>query len=178
MASNPETTLRALIARIEAAKEAGRELDDEIAMAIGVPASVKLGDEMLGYVRWAPVKSKLYTASIDAAVSLVPAGWKWEVYSDGAALLWRQPPGAHEIRRTATALGCATPALALTAAALRAHGGSRLEMTGLHRRLEHHEPGIEVTPWIHLDGQGVLPAKAPFIHRLRIRHGHQCLIRR
>jgi hypothetical protein len=106
------TDLPALIARVEAATGADRELDDMIAIAVGIPATIKLGDEMLGNVRWAPVRSKPYTASLDAAVSLVPSGclWTLDCLSNATALY-------RDARYQANA---ATPALALCAAALRA----------------------------------------------------------
>ena len=67
-----------------------------------------------------------YTASLDAAMTLVPEGWSFEVRCSGTgdrgqASAWNpmKAPGHEEVR----VMGCATPALALTAAALRARAG-------------------------------------------------------
>ena len=62
--------------------------------------------------------AKPVTASLDAAMTLVPEGWRWELTTTGFK------PGASMIGPVRAALGigsyAATPALALTAAALRA----------------------------------------------------------
>lgn len=68
-----------------------------------------------------------YLGSLDAVLrDLLPEGWSWEIYSDGIALLWKQPPEPSSIRRTVTAPRCATPARALIAACLKA----RMEALG------------------------------------------------
>lgn len=54
-----------------------------------------------------------YTASLDAAMSLVPEGWEWRVASTGEAECWCGDGSDINLR-------AATPALALCAAALRA----------------------------------------------------------
>ena len=62
-----------------------------------------------------------YTASLDAALTLVPAGWDWLIRVDGRcrAEVDRED-GAMQSLNTSTA---ASPARALTAAALRARAG-------------------------------------------------------
>lgn len=70
--------------------------------------------------RWAgipgaPLPSKPYTASIDAALSLVPEGWEWQRY--------RSPRGMAMQVAHATGAGHGhhiSPAIALCIAALRA----------------------------------------------------------
>ena len=105
------TTLLALASRVEAATGADRGLDSEIHHA-------KCGGVGTGSYGTEP----RYTASLDDAMSLVPSGcseWNVESWSAPGAI---QP--AH-VRATAWVSGAArvyaaTPALALTAAALRA----------------------------------------------------------
>ena len=94
-----KSALLELASRIDAATGPDRELDLAIALAVG--------DET-----WAePDRAKLYyTASLDAAMSLVPEGLIWLVQ-------YRIRVYAEVGRCFATA---ATPSLALTAAALRA----------------------------------------------------------
>lgn len=97
-------TLLALAARVEAAAGADRALDRAIAMAAMPPERRGM------YVR------RHYTASLDAAASLVPEGWQWVVGQNDSA-----PVGtAFAIKDRALDATGATPALALTAAALRA----------------------------------------------------------
>ena len=116
------TTLLALAERVEAATGADRELDEDIGIAIGRGRTVRVGHECLGNVRDVPINCPRYTASLDAAMSLVPSGcseWNVESWSAPGAI---QP--AH-VRATAWVSGAArvyaaTPALALTAACLRA----------------------------------------------------------
>lgn len=95
-------TLLALAARVEAAAGADRALDRAIAMAAMPPERRGM------YVR------RHYTASLDAAETLVPAGWTGMVHLDGKAGLYRDD------REPTIDGSAATPALALTAAALRA----------------------------------------------------------
>lgn len=97
--------LMELADRVEAASGPDRALAREVLLACGK-----------GYV------SPLYrwldpTASLDAAVTLVPEGWTWGVFDDGTAWVWvdEQRDLLAGIRVYAS-----TPALALTSAALRA----------------------------------------------------------
>ena len=113
------TTLLALADRCEAASGPDRQLDAEIAFATGW----RLRDAV-----WRPPGGEWgaelppFTAMIDAALTLVPAGWDWRVEVErsrrpGAICCqheaWRRFPGV-------TMYGAATPALALCTAALRA----------------------------------------------------------
>ena len=93
-------TLLALAARCEAATGPDRELDAETAVAAG-------------WARWLDDECLAYTASLDAAVSLVPAGWTGSIYLDGRGTLYRDD------RWTFIDKSSATPALALCVAAQR-----------------------------------------------------------
>lgn len=107
-----------LIERIESAKGPSRELDAEIAPLVGlrvVDEGHPIGRcfyDKLGH--GVPLPS--FTASIDAALTLVPEGLAGIVSIDfGYARLERED-GEH------WSSDAATPALALVAAALRARG--------------------------------------------------------
>ncbi len=105
--------------RIEAATEGSRELDAEIALAIGwqncIPCDFNGIKHRMGGILNAPPFSR----SVDAALSLVPEGWDWATGSNGAnrghSLLASRDDTDREIEADA-----ATPALALCAAAIRA----------------------------------------------------------
>src|ERR1700743_1640458 len=120
-------TTPTLADRVESAAGASRELDAEIWLAC-VPGATReqwsyrhIATGRLCHVdetrqlqadgrrKWVIVPS--YTASIDAALTLVPDGWIWDVISTGTAWVMLD-----DVQETARA---ATPALALTAAALR-----------------------------------------------------------
>lgn len=70
----------------------------------------------------APPIPRPYTASLDAALSLVPEGWEWIVFGAGGADVWHVGNDAvlHRIDETYAA----TPAIALCIAALRAREAS------------------------------------------------------
>lgn len=123
-----------VIAELEAATEGSRELSDRVAVAIGWKQTVH-GDEARGYFvpryltwtspdgaqqppgEWWPPS---VTQSLDAALSLVPEGWGWDVMHDSVAAV--RPPDSEGDDELAiwglTPNG--TPALALCIAALRA----------------------------------------------------------
>jgi hypothetical protein len=117
--------LRALADRVEAAKGAYRALDGEIWCAIngyewvmwdGAGAVFRQADSSIGH-HYAD-RIRAFTASLDAAASLVPAGWDWAVTKGfGEDALAAASP-ANSVATVETQ--AATPALALTAAALRA----------------------------------------------------------
>lgn len=102
--------LTTLAERVEAASGPDRGLDAEIAVALKIGARGLLPDdhEYLSRVRkadgcavgtyWFHCRSGMslrtaeaYTASIDAALTLVPPGHKWVIHSDGYAHLLAQP---------------------------------------------------------------------------------------
>lgn len=94
--------LRALADRVEKATGPDRGLDVDIEHARGWPDAQWTSD------------ARRYTASLDAAVTLVPRGWTWRVgnlVSGGGFAFLGTSLKEHV---------AATPALALTAAALRA----------------------------------------------------------
>lgn len=64
-----------LIARLEAATEGSRELDWDIAHLLypgEEPATVTVGPQL-----------PHYTTSLDAALMLVPDGWRWQIFGEG-----------------------------------------------------------------------------------------------
>jgi hypothetical protein len=117
--------LRALIERVERAEGPDRELDAEIACAvlphfrgkypnIFAPGSITYPGGFL----W---NACHYTSSLDAAASLVPEGWQWT--ASGGCRQYQASSyctQSHVSGRPTTEGDAATPALALTAAALRA----------------------------------------------------------
>lgn len=140
------TDLLALAERVERfdpsgpyafARDKERELNEAIAAAAGVPATVEVGHEALGNYRKVPARLPAYTASLDAAMSLVPLGvegiplsFKAERFYLGngecycRASVWC---GLGVISSLDTASVAAAPALALTAAALRALASQEVE---------------------------------------------------
>lgn len=135
--------LRALAAKVEALQGPCRETDGLIYIAVCIPAE-RAGriDHNRGVVGWWPrdgayVSARQvpeYTASLDAALSLMPEGWKWTIHSpddDGPAVAYCVPNmGRLPWPDWVTDICAATPALALVSAALRA----RATNTG-----DHHE---------------------------------------
>jgi hypothetical protein len=98
-----ESKVQELIARLEAATGPDRDLD------------VAIIDALFPGARKFPLE---YTASIDAALTLVPEGWRWHLGNTldgrGTAMIWLNPlTGTDEIF-------AAAPAIALCIAALRA----------------------------------------------------------
>lgn len=100
-----------LITRLESADGPSRELDAEIAVVCGIDIGRSKGD---------PNDHRLpaYTASIDAALTLVPEGRHTEIE------IWTDGRGRAEFNGVGTTCGAwgRTPALALAAAALKARG--------------------------------------------------------
>ena len=113
-----------LAERCEAADGPSRELDAEIALAIGYDVKYDRGNDPTPYYEpikeysWQPVLA--YTASLDSAMTLVPEALPFEVQRSSRgckseAFVWN----GKEIGEGSSAVG-STPALALIAAALRA----------------------------------------------------------
>lgn len=122
-----------LIAALEAATEGSRELDAEVAVACGWRS--KLGDDGRSYWKrddydsWLAISDggpDFYpTTSIDDALTLVPEGCIWKVFSDypGDAYfadLEKWVPGHEGTEHWRTDGACSSPALALCIAALKA----------------------------------------------------------
>lgn len=127
--------LLTLADRCEAATGSDRELDAHIAVGLGIGARGLLSDDHEYLIRtrkddecapgtyWFQCRSgrslrtaEPYTASLDAAMTLVLEGHAFTIYSDGCA-------GVAPVEADDTPVAdvwAATPALALCAAALRA----------------------------------------------------------
>ncbi len=127
----------ALIARIEAAEGPDRELDADIHLALHPEHLV--APWMRGTPAWQShiffhatkqwtIEARRYTASLDAALSLVPEGWDYCLCKG-----WGEPavvsiaPSGDVFEITVQS---ATPALALTVAAMRAQMAMRVEGDG------------------------------------------------
>ena len=121
-------TLSALIARLEASTGPDREIDQAVADAtlipesdvciVGAPAPMKVWRYIDGSVGTA----LRCTASLDAAMTLVPDGHLWTIKGRMGGVEWSASCWATGAMYVAYCEGCyaATPALALSAAALRA----------------------------------------------------------
>jgi len=108
------------------ARDRERDLNERIAIAAGVPCTVRVGHPALGDERTIPARIPAYTASLDAAMTLVPegrfVGALNQCDTDGE---WYARIEAHDaVYEDATAT---TAALALTTASLRARA-SHLRM--------------------------------------------------
>ena len=77
------TDLSTLLSRVERGSGADRELDESIARYVaGLPATLRLGHELLGNERTVPRHHPAYTTDLNAVVALVEArlpGWRWTV---------------------------------------------------------------------------------------------------
>lgn len=103
--------LLALAKRAEAADGADWELDPAIARAVGHPAV-----DRPGFI------CPAYTASVDAALMLVPEGWETTIYLGGEKTCVQMETKALRQRDDFFPLEAiaATPAVAIVAASLRA----------------------------------------------------------
>ena len=120
------TTLLALAERVEAATGAGHNIDIEI-FKLTDPyqyearlCAVRNGPmgPRLGPADWdGYIQRPAYTASLDAAMSLVPSGHEWSVNWCGNSVANVNEIG---VDYPVHCGGASTPALALTAACLRA----------------------------------------------------------
>ena len=137
--------MKDLIAKLEVAPEGSRELDREIAVHPDTPSCGVVKGANVNVVREAEnnnppiVIVPHYTTSLDAALTLVPEGcspamisWRVESITEptdrvSASVIGMDekkfPDGRHFVGNAAT------PALALTSAALKAHDTSRTEQS-------------------------------------------------
>lgn len=132
------TQLEALALRVEAASGVDRELDALIACAVNDRCAAGAHKEMpsrndaaegSGYVLHCYAggqsfqRARPFTASLDAAMTLIPAGWFTRMATeDRHSHSWRWDlRGGFGVEASARA---ATPALALTSAALKARAHS------------------------------------------------------
>ena len=109
--------LTTLAMECERAEGASYDLDCRIHQAIG--GTVPSGFQM----QYEGTRVPAYTASLDAAMSLVPEGWGVDIFAGvtatrvkPSASVWYPGASSHEA-------DAATPALALTAACLRVRAG-------------------------------------------------------
>jgi len=126
--------LEALAARVEAAQGADRVLDAEICVALRGYTMHEDSDPMTGiFAFWVgkPWESECincsnwidYTSSLDAAASLVPSQYAWTLGQNVHHRTWLASVNTLDADGAPCSVamtGAATPALALTAAALRA----------------------------------------------------------
>jgi hypothetical protein len=123
--------LIALAERVEGLTGPCRETDEAIRYAIGwraahgrwySPDDAALSRRRkVGLLNFQPSQTPgPFTASLDAALGLVPSGWVWTVntFRDGMASAYCMHPSGETVRHERKY--APTPALALTAAALRA----------------------------------------------------------
>lgn len=113
-----------LLTRLEQAEEGSRELDVAVWVETGgqVANQDRLTAEMLRISRFSHAPH--YTTSLDAALTLVPEGWRTRDATNWGGgwdwILWKHPDGK---RWTGRVMGAAPiPALALCLAALKARG--------------------------------------------------------
>ncbi len=111
--------LRALAERVERAEGADRDLDGAVASVVLPNVESYDGDWWWGPHDDAPLHVPAYTASLDDAVSLVPEGKVWCLFGVGYGNNPRSEAYVEDDDADYPG-GAATPALALTAAALRA----------------------------------------------------------
>lgn len=112
------------------ARDQERDLHEAIARAVGVPCTVSVGHPALGNVRKVPARLPAYTTSLDCAVTLVPRGWNWmagnrdlpaaRAYVENGKPAFKGISSRRNPDRLWFEVTAATPALALTSAALRA----------------------------------------------------------
>lgn len=112
-----------LAARVEAAEGADRLLDTELENVLGLARFTEPHAWRADVDSDKRVPARAYTASLDAAASLVPEGWECALYwgvKNFAPEAQLERQDRHEIFSDPLTGTAATPALALTAAALRA----------------------------------------------------------
>jgi hypothetical protein len=140
-----------LAARCQLATKPDRVLDWDIYEALGSPPKPVNG---LSYPRNRQTYADEFTASLDAAETLIPTNHKWILYGGGFASVqpWDCTEGDEECDCDDDTR-CATPALALCAAALKAcaaiageTGTDGTAKTGPARRVSTRAVGIAPPP--------------------------------
>ena len=125
--------LQEIIERLEKATGPDRWLDADIHRTVTPGMADTITDFSKGWCiggnHVTPVKAPAYTASLDAALSLVPEGWLWgvntfpanEVFSPGGAQAFvHHPDWGDDVELGYEHAEAKTPALALVIAALKA----------------------------------------------------------
>ena len=146
--------IAALIAKLEAATGPDRNIDAEIwwrmnrksaetvywNAASGLPRD--LGDKIPSGLGWVAVTcyAEPYTKSIDAAATLAPEGHDWALHVDNGKAIAGCMPASEDGCDCSDSLG-ATPAIALTIAALKARASIRESGTR-----PTGEPGVTSPP--------------------------------
>lgn len=110
------------------ARQRESELNEAIARAVGVPCTVEVGHEALGNYRKVPARVPAYTASLDAATTLIPKGMGfhlnryWSASHDGPVWSCEITTGGtpDRPRQVFECFDAPSPAIAAAAAALRA----------------------------------------------------------
>lgn len=120
-------TIDELIERLEKATGPDCDLERDICIEVtpGVKDAGRIDRGEFGVFGWWPKdtayqsarRSPHYTASIDAALTLVPKGWCWGLFDEPNAWLWPTPQ--RDLLAGIQSKG-ATPAIALCIAALKA----------------------------------------------------------
>jgi len=137
MTPNPEQSERllALAALVETATGPDRELDAEIALALGIVAE-RDGNVFFGHkdyscmvlersyydIEGSAPELAAYTTSLDAAMTLLPEGHEWLRWGPGTMIVMLPPQPGDDEKVWARHIECrgANPAIALAAACLRA----------------------------------------------------------
>lgn len=121
--------MKDLIERLERATGPDSELDEAIALVLGWTHQKMRGDAK-PYWRKPGVTEyymrsivPAYTASLDAALTLVPEGWMWDVSSSGCAWIMRNDDSICDSQIVIG--GVKSPAIALCIAALRAREAAK-----------------------------------------------------
>lgn len=111
---------------VEKLEGPSREVDAEIAKAIGW-CFVGEGHP-IGRVWYNPegraATLPAFTRSLDAAMTLVPEGWEWQIEAEETEMFFPPSPWTYRVDMgNLITVECVTPALALVAASLRAIAG-------------------------------------------------------
>lgn len=119
------TDIQNLIAHLEAASEGSRELDAAIwEIEPCEPPDCNLRTKAIAIVRLKAggddAECPAYTTSLDAALTLVPEGWLWDIASTGC--VWGMPE--HSLDDQIVISGISNPKIAVCILALKARAVS------------------------------------------------------
>lgn len=122
--------LNDLAARVEAGNVPDARLNCLIENELGLARFER--DPRVGYgdADYNRVDPKPFTASIDAAMTLLPEGARLRGFGEGKSGIWTTDIASRDDRRCIAIGSGSIPALALTAAALRAHAAIAKENEG------------------------------------------------
>lgn len=117
-----------LAERVEALEGPDKGLDREIFDAVTGGVFKPENAQYWHAVSWSERQANHFTASLDTAMTLVPDGWTYQAFQgpSGQPHKWTLVRiGASDQKYTEAKAKAATPALALTAATLRAIAGEK-----------------------------------------------------